>query len=85
MTLRDWLSARSWKQVDLRRALAAGGCTLSASTINRLVAGTRLPNLDTAAAIARVTRGAVMPNDFYGLQPAGRPVAHPPTRNEEAA
>lgn len=54
-------------------ALAAliGDCSVSA--LRKWYSGDRIPRKDQMDRIARVTRGLVLPNDFYGIHGADIP------------
>lgn len=70
MKLADWLTRTRTKRIDFAKAIGVSPgavtqlCNPEAAWVSR----------DTAAAIARETRGAVTPNDFLGLAPGMRSV-----------
>lgn len=61
MTLKDYLELPGHNATKLAQAV---GC--SVSTITRAADGDTLPSRKTMQAISDATRGAVMPNDFFG-------------------
>lgn len=68
MTLKDYLSLPGHTATKL--ALDTG---VSVSTITRAAEGKTIPNRDLMNLIAEKTKGAVLPNDFFGI--AGPPKA----------
>lgn len=70
MKLADWLTLTRTKRIDFAKAIGVSPgavtqlCNPEAAWVSR----------ETAAAIARETRGAVTPNDFLGLAPGMRSV-----------
>lgn len=63
MTLQDYLS----KEGFTFTAFAALIGTDYPSTVERYAKGRQIPGRSMMKEIVRVTNGAVMPNDFYGL------------------
>src|ERR1043165_1030189 len=64
MQLSHWLKQSKRTRVDFARAVE-----ISPGRVTQLCEGD-LPSLDLAERIAKVTSGAVMPNDFVGLLPS---------------
>ena len=64
MQLSEWL-----KQSNSTRADFARAAEISPGRVTQICEG-ELPSLDLAERIAKVTRGAVTPNDFVGLVPS---------------
>lgn len=63
MTLQDYLSQEGFTFT----AFAALIGTDYPSTVERYAKGRQIPGRSMMRKIVRVTNGAVMPNDFYGL------------------
>src|ERR1044071_7702994 len=64
MQLSDWLKQSKSTRADFARAVE-----ISPGRVTQLCEGD-LPSLDLAERIAKVTGGAVTPNDFVGLVPS---------------
>lgn len=62
MTLADWLSKNDLSATDFAKTI---GC--AQATVQRYIAGKRIPEPDMMSAIVEATQGAVTPNDFYGV------------------
>lgn len=63
MTLKEWLAA---ERVSIGEFAARIG--RSAEAVRRYVAGERIPDKETMPLIAEQTNGAVLPNDFFGIE-----------------
>ena len=59
MQLRQFRAEQGWSLTKL-----AGELGVPVSTVHGWMAGRRMPSMDAMETIARVTGGAVMPNDF---------------------
>ncbi len=71
MKLRDWLKKEG---IEAREFAPLIGRTPEA--VRRYVTGDRIPDKDTMPLIAKATKGAVMPNDFFSIPPRrARPMA----------
>src|SRR5436853_1912113 len=64
MQLADWLKQSKSTRADFARAVE-----ISPGRVTQICEG-ELPSLDLAERIAKVTGGAVAPNDFLGLIPS---------------
>jgi transcriptional regulator with XRE-family HTH domain len=67
MKLRDYLASKSITAAEFGRRIK-----VSQAAVTRYAAGDRIPEPSVMRRIARVTRGAVAPNDFYGLESSDR-------------
>lgn len=65
MHLRDWLNWKNMSPLDFARLTG-----FEPATIRTWVKGNRVPRYSAGRRIAKVTEGAVMPNDFYDLPEA---------------
>ena len=80
MRLADWLKQNNVSRVDFARRIG-----VSPGSITQLCNyETAWMSRETAALIARETRGAVTPNDFPGLRQEDRAVPHSVTEAIEA-
>ncbi|TWB39707.1 helix-turn-helix domain-containing protein [Nitrospirillum pindoramense] len=61
MTLADYLQAQGLTAAEFARRIGR-----SRSTVGRWCAGLRHPDAAAMRAIMEETKGAVMPNDFFG-------------------
>jgi hypothetical protein len=62
MQLQDWLTMKGLSNPQFGKAISR-----TAEAVRRYASGERIPDRDTMTAIVRETDGAVMPNDFYGV------------------
>ena len=60
MTLHEYLSEKRGRQIELARLTG-----LAQSSISRLAAGLQKPSYEAIAAIAKATKGAVSPADWF--------------------
>jgi transcriptional regulator with XRE-family HTH domain len=66
MTLKDYLSLPGHSATTF-----AAETGVSVSTITRAAEGKTIPSRELMRLIAEKTKGAVMPNDFFGVSAAG--------------
>jgi 3,4-dihydroxy 2-butanone 4-phosphate synthase/GTP cyclohydrolase II len=64
MTLADFISS-----TKTSRSAFAAAIGVSNVSVTRYLQGARIPSKDEMLRIAEVTKGAVTPNDFYGVVP----------------
>lgn len=67
MKFADWVQSQGWTWTRAAKELGLANATAA----RRFAYGT-IPNRKTMARIVRLSRGAVMPNDFYELTDRGR-------------
>lgn len=64
-TLKEWLTAE-----DIPVPRFASMIKRTPEAVRRYINGDRIPDRDTMPVIVRETRGAVTPNDFFGIEDA---------------
>jgi transcriptional regulator with XRE-family HTH domain len=80
MKLRAWLEKEGLSATEFGRRL-----NKPQPTIARYASGDRIPEPPVMAQIAEMTRGEVMPNDFYDLAPPTSPADPSDSESERAS
>lgn len=62
MTLDDWMTQENVSDADFAR-----GIERTPQAVNRYRKGERIPDRETMPRIVAFTKGAVTPNDFFGV------------------